>query len=213
MKRLCLQMRFVATTITVAMLYTLSSAPNFSVHTRFFGRGSHHLLLCVADLGRNAQVTSFLPGPWFNKFAISEGDRGPIGCFALGRLYLAVETKVKANAKVKKAKTFGIIWMDTVNRTWVLKFSSPTPIINIQFVAADNTLLIHTLEGETKIAAAIHQLQTTVYRVPLKKPEPLSKLAWFSLLRLMNKMKKVDPYAEAVKFLPYTSDIQCPFET
>jgi len=115
--------------------------------------------------------------------------------------------------QIKKTQNYGIIWADCKTRKWeLIDFCVKKPITSIQFMASGHLLWTQTTNKETKVLSNTHQMQKTSYRIPLKKPENLSDLAWFSLVRSKGKLKGVDPYEEAQKYLPFYSEIRCPFE-
>jgi len=126
-------------------------------------------------------------------------------CFNSDRVFMATQ--------FKDTQYYGIIWSKLEAQQWIeMDFCVKEPIKGIQLVADGSLLLVLTTSKETKLTRDVHRFQTTLYRIPLKKPEKLSGLAWFSLVRSKSRIPNVDPYDEARKYLPYTSEIQFPFE-
>jgi len=166
---------------------------------------SNEVPVYVTQLDQGAQASRVLL-KWIPKrFSTVDGEEDVIGCFAIDRLCLAVRDE--------KTNKYGIIWADLETRKWqLIDFCTKKPITNIQFMADGHFLSIQTTDKETELISNVHQVQKTFYRIPLKKPENLSDLAWFSLVRSKSKLENINPYEEARKYLPFYSEIRCPFE-
>jgi len=159
----------------------------------------------VTQLDQDGQTSHVILDSIPEKFSTVNGEDYIVGCFAMERVCLAVQHK--------KTKYYGIIWTDCKTREWQLvKFYVKKPITELQFMANGYFLCIQTTDKETEVLSDVHQVQKTFYRIPLKKPEKLSDLAWFSLVRSKSKLKGVDPYEESRRYLPFYSEIRCPFE-
>jgi len=186
-------------------LYSLFRGKFFSYHMCGFNRPTG-FPLCVTNLENNGQITQLRVSLLPEEFVAIQAQNGPIGCFAMDRMYIAVEFKDK--------RTFGIVWMSVEERKWhSMNFCTRKPITSIKFAVTEKILLVQTLENDTGITCDSHQIKKTVYRVPLKKPHLLTSIAWFTLVRSKSRTKKINPYTEATKFLPLNSYLQCPFET
>jgi hypothetical protein len=157
----------------------------------------------VTNLEKNGKISKFKFNEPPKGFSIAEETDCYIGCMGMERIYLAI--------KSDKTGTFGIMWASEYSKEWtLLDFCVKKPIINMTFVADENLILVQTLDNETKIISNKHRILKTFYRVPLKKPDTLSALAWFSLVR--SKRNAFDPYKEASKYLPFNSTLRCPFD-
>jgi len=159
----------------------------------------------VTRLDQGTQTSQINLDPLPGKFSIVGGEENPIGCFAMSRFYFAVQDK--------QTKLYTIIWTSCETREWKsINFCTRNSIMRIEFMINGCLLLIQTADNETKLVSGVHQVQKSFYRIPLKKPEKLTHLAWFSLLRSKRKIRNVDAYEEARKYLPFNSEIQCPFD-
>jgi len=159
----------------------------------------------VTRLDQGAQTSRVNVDPLPEQFTAVNGEGTLVGRFAMDRLYLAVQDK--------RTKIYGIIWTSCETRNWELSsFFTKNSIVCINFMIDGHLLLIQVIDNEIKFTSGVHQNQKTFYRIPLKKSEKLTRLAWFSLVRSKSKIRDVDPYEEARKYLPFNSDIQCPFE-
>jgi len=157
----------------------------------------------MTQLGQEEQTSRIKLSPLPDEFTTVDGERYIIGYFAMERLYLAVQHK--------ETKKYGIVWTSHETRMWEsVNFSIDKPITSIEFIIDGHILLVQTNDYETEITFDVHHVQSTFYRIPLKKPEKLSILAWARLVH--SKIKFKDPYEEARKYLPYNSNIRCPFE-
>jgi len=167
---------------------------------------SNESCIYVTQLDQGAQTSEVTLNSLPEQFSTVSGeDDDIIGCFAMDRLFLAV--------RHKETKNYGIIWADCKTRKWeLINFCTKEPITSIQFMIDRHVLCIQTTDKETELISLAHQLQKTFYRIPLKKPEKLYDLAWFSLIRSKSKLECIDTYEEAQKYLPYYSEIRCPFE-
>jgi len=156
----------------------------------------------VVNLDQGAQTSQFdldsLPEQ------LSRVEKTTI-CFAFDRLFISIQ--------FKNTQTYGIVWATYEAREWKeLNFYTKEPITNIEFMHEENLLLVQTADGGIELVYGVHRVKKTFYRIPLKKPEKLSNLAWFSLVRSKSRLPNVDPYEEARKYLPYSSKIRGPFE-
>jgi len=166
---------------------------------------SNEACVYVTRLDQDAQTTLVDLSPLPEQFSIVGEKVTNIGCLAMDRLYLLVQNK--------QTKIYGIIWAKCETRNWELtSFFTKNPITRIEFMIDGHFLLVQTVDSEIELISDVHQMRKTFYRIPLKKPEKLTHLAWFSLVRSKSKMRNVDPYEEASKYLPYTSEIRCPFD-
>jgi hypothetical protein len=113
--------------------------------------------------------------------------------------------------RFNETQNYGIMWSKFEAQQWnELDFCVKEPITGIKFVGS--LLFVQTVDNYVQSTRDIHNVQTTLYRIPLKKPEKLADLAWFNLVRSKSRFPNVDPYEEAHKYLPYTSEIRAPFE-
>jgi len=146
----------------------------------------------VIQLGHRAQTTRVSLNPLPDQFSTVGQEDRVVGNFAMNRLYLAVQDK--------QTKNYGIIWTNYETSKWKLsKFCTESVITCIDFMIDGQLLLIQTVDNETELISDVHQIQMTLYRIPLKKPEKLTHLAWFSLIRSKSKIPDVDPCEEASK--------------
>jgi len=159
----------------------------------------------VTRLDQDAQTSQVMLNWIPEQFSTVYGKDQIIGCIAMERLCLAV--------RHNKTKNYGIIWADCKTQQWELvDFCIKEPITEIQFMAEGHFLCIQATDNKTAFVSDVHQMQKAIYRIPFKTPEKLSDLAWFSLVRSKSKLKGVDPYKEAQKYLPFYSEIRCPFD-
>jgi len=159
----------------------------------------------VTRLDHGAQTSQVILNSIPDQFSTVDGETRIVGCFAMDRLYLAVQ--------IKKTKHYGIIWSSYETRIWkLIDFRIKKPITYIQFMPDGHFLWIQSIDKETAMISDVHQMQKTLYRILLKKPEKLYDLAWFSLVRSKSKLKGTDPYEESQEYLPFYSEIRCPFE-
>jgi len=110
--------------------------------------------------------------------------------------------------------TFGIAWINCEKLEWTpMGFRTIEPIIGLQFNGENGILLVQTADGESELnGSSMHQVKRTFHRIPLKKPDLLTNLAWSALVQSKSKLPGVDPYEESRRYLPFTSEIQCPFD-
>jgi len=162
--------------------------------------------ICITQLDQDAQISQIELELLPEQFTTIDNEHYIVGCFAMDRLYLAVQHN--------ETKRYGIFWTSHETRNWEpINFEVKQQITSIEFFANEYLLLIQTNDYESDLTSDVHQVQNTFYRIPLKKPEKLSVLAWSSLVRSKSHLSpKIDPYEEARKYLPYNSDIRCPFE-
>jgi len=183
---------------------SLVSNTLYTFNPRTFIR-SNEARVYVTRLDQGAQTLQLIFDSIPEQFSTVAKKNEVVGCFAMTRLYLAVQ--------IKKTKHYGIIWANCETRTWeLIDFFIKKPIMGIRFMTDEHFLWIQAVDKETELISGVHQVQKTFYRIPLKKPEKLSDLAWFSLVRSKSKLKGIDPYEEARKYLPLYSEIRCPFE-
>jgi hypothetical protein len=159
----------------------------------------------VTRLDQDEQTLQVMLDSIPQQFSTVEGKNEIIGCFAMERLYLAV--------RHKKTEHYGLIWTSSETQQWgLVEFCIKEPITCIKFMINGHFLCIQATDNETKLFSDVHKVQKTIYRIPLKIPEKLSDLAWFSLVRSKSKLKGVNPYEEARRYLPFYSEIRFPFE-
>jgi len=126
-------------------------------------------------------------------------------CFTPNRVFMAIQ--------FKNTQNYGIVWSNSEAQEWSeMDFCTEEQILDIKFITDGGLLLVRTARKETELIRSVHHVQMTLYRIPLKKPEKLSNLAWFNLVRSKSQLPNVDPYEEAHKYLPYNSEIRAPFE-
>jgi len=160
----------------------------------------------VKDFEKNTPTSLFtLQWPSGN-FHVVNSNGFMIHRWILGRYYIVI--------KFDGDDTFGIAWINCETLEWTpMNFRIIEPIIGIQFIAENGILLVQTVDGETGLGdSSVHQVNRTFYRIPLKKPDLLTNLAWSALVHSKSKLPGVDPYEESRKYLPFTSEIQCPFD-
>jgi len=157
--------------------------------------------ITVSSPNGRSQGTSYRLKPLPKGLRAVFGEHALVGCWASSRFFVAVETKA--------TNIFGIAWTACETREWTLmEFSTTKQIVEMQFISTTSHLLVQTLDQNSDLRRKSHQIRKTLYRIPLGIPESLTHLAWFSLLRSTSKMVDVDPYEEASRFLPFTSDIR-----
>jgi len=128
-----------------------------------------------------------------------------VACLTPNRLFMAVRSN--------KTHSYGIVWTNCETREWTeMDFCTERQITSIRFMVDGGLLVIQTTENITEITQGVHSMQKALYRIPLKTPEKLANLAWFSLVRSKSRIPNIDPYDEARKYLPFNSEIQAPFE-
>jgi len=158
----------------------------------------------VIELKQESESSKFALKWPLKKFRILDSMDNLICCWARDRFYAVV--------RLEKGGKFGIAWTSCATLKWTrLKFFSVERIVNLQFVTEENILFVQTVSLKYS-KGMIHQVQHTSHRIPIKKPDSLSSIAWSSLVQLKRKIPDVDPYEEARKYLPYTSDIRYPFD-
>jgi len=133
-------------------------------------------------------------------------DRPSAACVGFDRVFSAIQ--------FKKTQHYGIVWSKFGAQQWVeMDFCVKERIIGIKFIADEGLLLVQTASKEdAKSTFYFDRFETTLYRIPLKKPEKLTDLAWFNLVRSKSRLPDVYSYEEAHKYLPYNSEIRAPFE-
>jgi len=191
--------------------------PYFAVNSLFDGklygfehRNLHgkllHPAIRVNSLEPNSNLYLFvLEWPSDDFYVLYSMDE-MICCWIRDRFYVVV--------KFEKGAEFGIAWASCETLKWtLLKFQTDERIIKLQFVVESSTLLVQTVDAEMRsVGENTHGVKHTFYRIPFKKPESLSNLAWSALVQLKSKLPNIDPYEEARRYLPFTSEIQYPFE-
>jgi len=151
--------------------------------------------------------TSIVNFEWpSNGFHVLHSVDNMVCCWVRDRFY--------AIAKLDEIEKFGIAWASHKTRKWTLiKFSTVERIIKMQFIVENSILLVQTVDDTPKPEDTTnHRVYHTFYRIPLKKPDSLSTLAWCSLVQAKGKLNFANPYEEARRYLPLTSEIQYPFD-
>jgi len=162
----------------------------------------------VTDLRSDSMGSSFDLEWHSSNFRVLYSMNKPISCWIRDRFYTVV--------KFEESEKLGIAWTTGCEAPeWTsVKFITSERIIKLQFAVKEGILLIQTTADKCIIGKdKERRVQHTFHRIPLKKPELLSSLAWCSLVQMKSKMKDVvDPYKEARKFLPLNSQIHYPFD-
>jgi len=155
----------------------------------------------IIDLDRGTQASSFRLNQSPDHISLLLGKFSI--CIAPDRVFMVI--------RFNETQNYGIMWSKFEAQQWnELDFCVKEPITGIKFVGS--LLFVQTVDNYVQSTRDIHNVQTTLYRIPLKKPEKLADLAWFNLVRSKSRFPNVDPYEEAHKYLPYTSEIRAPFE-
>jgi len=137
-------------------------------------------------------------------YSVVAGRKCAVGCIAMERLFLAT--------KFHKTGIFEIFWIDFKVRKWTsMNFCTINPIMDVNFTVDEGILLVQTMDGESDVTFDQHNVKKTFYRIPLKTPDKLANLAWFSVVRSKRLPDDEDPYKEANRYLPFNSEIR-PYE-
>jgi len=160
----------------------------------------------VNSLEPNAQTSVFALKWPSDSFQVVFSNDSIVYSWIRDRFYTVI--------KFDEDETFGVAWISCEMPEWIsLDFHTVEPIVRIQFIVEHGILLVQTADEETELDSSnVHQLKRTFYRIPFKKPELLTNLAWSAFVHSKSKIIGIDPYEEARKYLPFTSEIQCQFD-
>jgi len=140
------------------------------------------LSICVNNFEPNAQTSVFALEWPSNNFHVFFSNDVMTYSWIRDRLYAVV--------KFDEDDTFGIAWISCEMTEWTsLNFRTAELIIRLKFIVEGSILLVQTDDGETELEGTnIHQLKRTFYRIPFKKPEALTYLAWAALVHSKSKI-------------------------
>jgi len=151
----------------------LESWPSFCSSSFFEGKlyGFEHRNELGELPSPSIHVNNFEPNASTSVFALEwPSNNFQIFFLSDAMIYTWIRDRFYAVVKFDEDDTFGIAWVSCETTDWaLLDFRTVEPIFSLRFIVEPSILFVQTADGETELDdSSIHQIKSTVYRIPLK---------------------------------------------